>query len=83
MAPVRMRCYEKGRKMRNIVVALVAFALSALVAGFCVSAIRTSNHAEARQEAQQEVIPPDAVPPRPNGPWRTVPRYELDDVWPF
>jgi hypothetical protein len=69
--------------MRNIVVVLVSFTLSALVAGFCVSAIRTSNQAEARQETRQEAVPPDAVPPRPNGPWRTVPAYELDDVWPF
>jgi hypothetical protein len=65
--------------MRNVLVVLVSFALSALVAGFCVSAIRTSNHAEARQEA----MPPETVPPRPDGPWRTVPAYELDDVWPF
>ena len=69
--------------MRNVVVVLVSFALSALVAGFCVSAIRTSNQAEARQETRPETMPPETVPPRPNGPWRTVPAYELDDVWPF
>jgi hypothetical protein len=65
--------------MRNVVVVLVSLAVSALVAGFCVSAIRASHEAEARQHA----MPSDAVPPRPDGPWRTVPAYELDDVWPF
>jgi len=28
-------------------------------------------------------MPPDVVPPRPTREWRTVPAYELDDVWPF
>jgi hypothetical protein len=61
----------------------MSLALSALVAGFCVSGIRVSHQAEARREAQREAVPPDVVPPRPNGPWRAVPAYELDDVWPF
>jgi hypothetical protein len=73
--------------MRNVVVVLVSLALSALVAGFCVSTIRASHQAEARQEvrqeAQRETVPPDAVPPRIKDPWRIVPAYELDDVWPF
>jgi len=65
--------------MRNVVVVLVSLAVSALVAGFCVSAIRGPHQAEVRQHA----MPSDAVPPRPDAPWRTVPVYELDDVWPF
>jgi hypothetical protein len=69
--------------MRNVVVVLVSFAISALVAGFCVSAIRASHQAEARQDMQREAVPPDALPPRIKDPWRTVPAYELDDVWPF
>jgi hypothetical protein len=77
--------------MRKVVVVLVSLALSALVAGFCVSAIRASHQAEARQETQQvtqqktrrHTMPPDAIPPRIKDAWRNVPTYELDEVWPF
>jgi hypothetical protein len=74
----RVVIHTKGEKMRKLVVALIGFALSALVAGYCVSAIRSSKETEARQDT----VPRDAAPPRPHE-WRPTPAYELDDVWPF
>ena len=64
--------------MRNIVVVLLSFAVSAIVAVSCVSLIKTCNSAQARQGAAQL----DELRARPDG-WKPVPAYELDDVWPF
>ncbi|MBX9845303.1 MAG: hypothetical protein K2Z80_26175 [Xanthobacteraceae bacterium] len=64
--------------MRNVAVLLLSFCVSALVAVACVSLVRTCNGAQAHQRA----APLEATHARPDG-WKTVPAYELDEVWPF
>jgi hypothetical protein len=64
--------------MRNVAVVLLSFAVSALVAVACVSLFKTCNGAQAQQGAP----PIEATRARPDE-WKTVPAYELDDVWPF
>jgi hypothetical protein len=64
--------------MRNVVVVLLSFVVSAVVAVSCVSLVKTCGSAQARQGA----APVDELRTRPDE-WKPVPAYELDDVWPF
>jgi hypothetical protein len=64
--------------MQNAVVLLLSFCASALVAVSCVSLFKSCNGAQA----QQSVSPIEEMRGRPEG-WKTVPAYELDEVWPF
>jgi uncharacterized membrane protein len=63
---------------QNIAVVLLSLAVSAAVAVACVSLFKTCNGAQAQQSAAAL----EATRARPDE-WKTVPAYELDDVWPF